>query len=42
MFQVVLVSLLLSWVTAVTVTPLLCVMFLKPPADAGKGTAGGR
>jgi len=25
------VSLLLSWVTAVTVTPLLCVMFLKPP-----------
>jgi multidrug efflux pump subunit AcrB len=40
LFQVVLVSLLLSWVTAVTVTPLLCVMFLKPPAtstgDAGK------
>jgi len=32
LFQVVLVSLLLSWVTAVTVTPLLCVMFLKPPA----------
>jgi multidrug efflux pump subunit AcrB len=30
LFQVVLVSLLLSWVTAVTVTPLLCVMFLKP------------
>jgi len=25
------VALLLSWVTAVTITPLLCVMFLKPP-----------
>ena len=33
LYQVVLVSLLLSWVTAVTVTPLLCVMFLKPPAS---------
>jgi len=33
LFQVVLVSLLLSWVTAVTVTPLLCVMFLKKPAE---------
>lgn len=33
LFQVVLVSLLLSWVTAVTVTPLLCVMFLKKPAQ---------
>jgi multidrug efflux pump subunit AcrB len=32
LFQVVMVSLLLSWVTAVSVTPLLCVMFLKPPA----------
>lgn len=32
LFQVVMVSLLLSWVTAVTVTPLLCVMFLKAPA----------
>ena len=31
LYQVVLVSLLLSWVTAVTVTPLLCVMFLKQP-----------
>jgi multidrug efflux pump subunit AcrB len=37
LFQVVLVSLLLSWVTAVTVTPLLCVMFLKkPPAGAAQ------
>lgn len=33
LFQVVMVSLLLSWVTAVTVTPLLCVMFLKKPAE---------
>lgn len=32
LFQVVLVSLLLSWVTAVTITPLLCVMFLQQPA----------
>ncbi len=31
LYQVVLVSLLLSWVTAVSITPLLCVMFLKPP-----------
>ncbi len=30
LFQVVLIALGLSWVTAVTVTPLLCVMFLKP------------
>ncbi len=38
LFQVVLVSLLLSWVTAVSVTPLLCVMFLKAP-ESGKGGA---
>ena len=31
LFQVVMVALMLSWVTAVTITPLLCVMFLKPP-----------
>jgi multidrug efflux pump subunit AcrB len=37
LFQVVLVSLGLSWVTAVTVTPLLCVMFLKPAKDGGQG-----
>jgi len=30
LFQVVLISLSLSWVTAVTVTPVVCVMFLKP------------
>lgn len=37
LFQVILISLLLSWGTAVTVTPLLCVMFLRPgakPIDA--------
>ncbi|MFB3080707.1 MAG: efflux RND transporter permease subunit [Nitrosomonadaceae bacterium] len=44
LYQVVLVSLLLSWVTAVTITPLLCVMFLKPPkegAEAKDPYAGG-
>ncbi|MDH3690393.1 MAG: efflux RND transporter permease subunit [Gammaproteobacteria bacterium] len=30
LFQVVMISLGLSWVTAMTVTPVLCVMFLKP------------
>jgi multidrug efflux pump subunit AcrB len=39
LFQVVLVSLLLSWVTAVTVTPVLGVMFLKAPASTGEGDA---
>ncbi len=34
LFQVVLISLGLSWVTAVTVTPLLGVMFLKPPSGS--------
>ena len=38
LFQVVLISLGLSWVTGVTVTPLLCTMFLKPP----KRPAGGQ
>ena len=36
LFQVVLASLMLSWVTAVTITPLLCVMFLKVP-ETGAG-----
>jgi len=36
LFQVISVSLLLSWVTAVTVTPLLCVMFLKDPKTGGE------
>ena len=38
LFQVVLISLLFSWITAVTVTPLLCVMFLKQP-EPGAGDA---
>jgi len=37
LYQVVLVSLGLSWVTAVTVTPLLCVMFLPAPETAEDG-----
>jgi len=37
LYQVVLVSLGLSWVTAVTVTPLLCVMFLKAPSGGTDG-----
>ena len=32
LYTVIMISLLLSWVTAVTVTPLLAVMFLKAPA----------
>ncbi|MCE9970017.1 MULTISPECIES: efflux RND transporter permease subunit [Gammaproteobacteria] len=36
LFQVVMVSLLLSWVTAVTITPLLCVMYLKAPKSTDK------
>ncbi|PRQ05441.1 Cobalt-zinc-cadmium resistance protein CzcA [Enhygromyxa salina] len=31
LYQVLLYSLSLSWVTAMTVTPVLCVMFLRPP-----------
>jgi len=34
LFWVILISLLLSWFTAVTMTPLLCVQFLKPDTDA--------
>ena len=37
LFQVVMVSLLLSWVTAVTITPLLGVMFLKAPKEGDAG-----
>ena len=43
LFQVMAISLLLSWVTAITVTPLFCKMFLKggsaegEPADPYKG-----
>jgi multidrug efflux pump subunit AcrB len=37
LFTVILISLTLSWVTAVTVTPLLAKMFLKGPAAGEKG-----
>lgn len=39
LFYVILISLLLSWVTAVTSTPLLCKTFLKPvdPSKQGGG-----
>jgi len=36
LYTVILISLMLSWVTAVTVTPLLCVMFLKTPEGGGE------
>ncbi len=36
LYQVVFLSLSLSWVTAVTVTPVLCVMFLKAPASGAE------
>lgn len=39
LFQVVLISLSLSWVTAVTVTPVLGVMFLKAPTSKGSEDA---
>ncbi len=46
LFQVVLISLSLSWVTAVTVTPVLCTMFLKvaepkPGEEAADPYGGG-
>ncbi|MEE9141386.1 MAG: efflux RND transporter permease subunit [Gammaproteobacteria bacterium] len=37
LFQVILISLMLSWVTAITVTPLFGIMFLKAP-EAGAET----
>jgi multidrug efflux pump subunit AcrB len=36
LYTVILISLMLSWVTAVTVTPLLCVMFLKSTTGEGE------
>jgi len=40
LFRVVFISLGLSWLTAVTVTPLLCIMFLKPTkAEFGEQAA---
>ncbi|MDA1076605.1 MAG: efflux RND transporter permease subunit, partial [Proteobacteria bacterium] len=35
LFYVILISLLLSWVTAVSTTPLLCAMLLKPSGQGG-------
>ncbi len=35
LFWVILYSLLLSWVTAISTTPLLCALLLKPGGDAG-------
>lgn len=43
LFYVIMISLMLSWLTAITVTPLFCILFLKTdgepvdPADAYKG-----
>ena len=34
LFYVILISLLLSWVTAVSTTPLLCALFIKPSKNA--------
>ncbi len=35
LFYVILISLTLSWVTAITVTPMLCAMLIKPDPKAG-------
>ncbi|MDX2486950.1 MAG: efflux RND transporter permease subunit, partial [Gammaproteobacteria bacterium] len=37
LFWVIFISLLLSWFTAVTMTPLLCVQFIKPDPPAAPG-----
>lgn len=37
LFYVILISLLLSWITAVSTTPLLCALFIKPKKNAGSG-----
>jgi multidrug efflux pump subunit AcrB len=36
LFEVLLISLLLSWITAITITPLFCYLFLKPGNSSGK------
>ena len=36
LFTVVFISLMLSWVTAITITPLLGIMFLKPKVSEGE------
>jgi multidrug efflux pump subunit AcrB len=40
LFQVIMISLLFSWVTAVTLTPLLCAIFIKGAPTAGASPAG--
>ncbi len=42
LFQVILISLLLSWVIAITVTPLCCVLFLKPDSNASDDPYAGK
>ena len=37
LFWVILYSLLLSWVTGISTTPLLCALLLKPDRNAGQG-----
>jgi multidrug efflux pump subunit AcrB len=42
LFQVLLISLMMSWVTAVTITPLFCYMFLKDTSgDSAQDPYGG-
>lgn len=41
LFSVILISLSLSWVTAVTTTPLMCKTFLKTKTGAGNGENNG-
>ena len=43
LFTVLLISLMFSWVTAITITPLFCVMFLKakPPGKGNEDPYGG-
>jgi multidrug efflux pump subunit AcrB len=36
LFYVILISLTLSWITAVSTTPLLCAMFMKPKSGSGE------
>ena len=40
LFLVMLISLLLSWVTALTLTPLLCHLYLKPEKQSEGGESG--
>jgi len=42
LFYVVLISLLLSWVTAISTTPLLCALVLKPGSGSVEGAYDGR